>query len=252
MAEPQNTFPDGFPKDPHAAVTASDTLSPTEKAEWYIWLQTATREQKAELVEILHSMWQERNAPVGGGKRSITQPNATREDYLRVWLEILQAEIDSKSDPEVVYPLLAQHQDKLDLTFAEIITQWFEAEIDPNNSRKNQDLARHLHNFAIDINQFPLGSRANNLEIAIASYHKALQIYTRAAFPEQWAKTQMNLGIAYQHRIRGERGENLETAIASYHKALQIYTRAAFPQDWAMTQMGLGNAYRNRIRGERG
>jgi tetratricopeptide (TPR) repeat protein len=61
----------------------------------------------------------------------------------------------------------------------------------------------------------------------------------------------MNLGTAYQNRIRGERAENLEEAIAAYNRALQISTREDFPQDWAMTQMNLGNAYKDRIRGER-
>jgi hypothetical protein len=38
-----------------------------------------------------------------------TQPNATPEDYLRFLMAVLQAEVDSNSDPKVVYPLLAQH-----------------------------------------------------------------------------------------------------------------------------------------------
>ncbi|MDB9313848.1 CHAT domain-containing protein, partial [Spirulina sp. CS-785/01] len=76
-------------------------------------------------------------------------------------------------------------------------------------------------------------------------------VYTRTAFPEQWAKTQNNLANAYLYRIRGERAENLEQAIAAYDAALEVRTRTAFPEQWAMTQNNLGNAYRNRIRGER-
>lgn len=41
-----------------------------------------------------------------------------------------------------------------------------------------------------------------------------LQVYTREAFPQQWATTQNNLAIAYRDRIRGERADNLEQAIA--------------------------------------
>ncbi|MEW5719990.1 MAG: CHAT domain-containing tetratricopeptide repeat protein, partial [Chloroflexota bacterium] len=95
------------------------------------------------------------------------------------------------------------------------------------------------------------GERADNLEQAIAHYELALQVRTRAAFPEQWATTQNNLANAYNNCIRGERADNLEQAIAHYELALQVYTRAAFPTDWAMTQNNLATTYNNRIRGER-
>jgi CHAT domain-containing protein len=95
------------------------------------------------------------------------------------------------------------------------------------------------------------GERADNLEQAIAASTLALQVYTREAFPQQWAMTQNNLAIAYLYRIRGERADNLEQAIAASTLALQVYTREAFPQEWAMTQNNLATAYRDRIRGER-
>jgi CHAT domain-containing protein len=87
--------------------------------------------------------------------------------------------------------------------------------------------------------------------MAIASYSAALEVYTRQAFPQDWAMTQNNLATAYRNRILGEKAQNIEMAIASYSAALEVYTRQAFPQDWAMTQNNLGNAYRNRILGEK-
>jgi tetratricopeptide (TPR) repeat protein len=95
------------------------------------------------------------------------------------------------------------------------------------------------------------GERAENLEQAIFHYQQALDVYTRQAYPEQWARTQHNLGNAYLERIRGERAENLEQAIFHYQQALDVYTRQAYPEQWAMTQNNLGNAYLYRIRGER-
>ncbi|MFB2836257.1 CHAT domain-containing protein [Floridanema evergladense] len=187
-----------------------------------------------------------------GGEGGETQGNATGEEYFNFLMGLLQVEIDSDSDPKVVYPFLAQHQDKLDLTFGEILTQWFHSELDPNNLEKNQALASLLNSIAIDIKNFPLGRRSHNLEIAIASYQAALTVYTPTAFPEQWAMTQNNLGNAYSDRIKGERGENLENAIASYQAALTVYTPTAFPEQWATTQNNLGNAYLYRIKGERG
>lgn len=49
--------------------------------------------------------------------------------------------------------------------------------------------------------------RAENLEHAIAHYEQALTVYTREAYPEQWALSQHNLANAYRERIRGERAE---------------------------------------------
>ncbi len=77
------------------------------------------------------------------------------------------------------------------------------------------------------------GERADNLEKAIAAYNLSLEVYTRDAFPEDWAMTQNNLGTAYSDRIRGERADNLEKAIAAYNFRSKL---EAFPEDWATTK----------------
>jgi hypothetical protein len=53
------TYPDGFPKSPQEAIEFSYFLSESEKQEWRDWLSTATPEQENELIDILHSMWQD-------------------------------------------------------------------------------------------------------------------------------------------------------------------------------------------------
>ena len=99
--------------------------------------------------------------------------------------------------------------------------------------------------------QFPLGSKATNVEISIVGYETLLTVFTRDNYPEIWAMIQNNLGIAYSDRISGDKAENVEKAIAAYEKALQVRTREAFPIDWAGTQNNLGNAYWKRISGDR-
>jgi len=89
------------------------------------------------------------------------------------------------------------------------------------------------------------------VEKAIACYKYALQVRTREAFPEDWATTQINLGNAYQARIRGDKVENVEKAIACYKAALQIYTHEAFPAEWARIKYSLGGAYQIRIQGNK-
>ncbi|NEO65524.1 MAG: hypothetical protein F6J98_36095, partial [Moorea sp. SIO4G2] len=76
----------------------------------------------------------------------------------------------------------------------------------------------------------------DNLEIAIAQYQLALEVYTKPDFPEEWARTLYNLGNAYSNRIVGETTENLENAIACYEHASEIFTRDYFPEDWENLQ----------------
>jgi CHAT domain-containing protein len=173
------------------------------------------------------------------------------ETYGQFLLEILQATADSNGDAEVIYPLLATNTDKLNDIFADLLHRWATntlAEAEPDTA---EYIAEVISNFSNLIQQFPLGSKASNMEIAITGYKIALTVYTRSAFPEQWAMTQNNLGNAYGNRILGERAENIESAIAAFSAALEVRTRSAFPEKWAMTQNNLAIAYGDRILGER-
>lgn len=58
-----------------------------------------------------------------------------------------------------------------------------------------------------------------------------------------WAKTQGNLGVAWENLPTGDRAANLGKAIACYELALEVYTRAAHHVDWAGTQLNLGVAF---------
>ena len=172
------------------------------------------------------------------------------EEYQEFLLEVLQAEAES-NDPAVVYPILQRRQHLLDDIFAQQLQQWARNVFSQGKAEDVATIAGVIQNLCLDISEFPLGSRANNLEIAITGYHTVLELYTREAFPEYWAGTQNNLGNAYQNRIRGERADNLEKAIAAYNLSLEILTRDSFPEAWATTQNNLGAAYQTRIRGER-
>ena len=78
-----------------------------------------------------------------------------------------------------------------------------------------------------------------------------MKVYTFEAFPQDWARTQNNLGEAYRNRIKGNKTENLERAITALNEALKVLTFDAFPQDWAGTQNNLALAYSDRIIGEK-
>ncbi|MEG4627932.1 CHAT domain-containing protein [Microcoleus sp. w1-18aA5] len=170
------------------------------------------------------------------------------QEYEKFIRELLQAEADSKLNIKVIYSMLAQRQHLLNDRFAEILQQVTQNLI-VEHPEAIESILPYIANLSIDISEFPLGKRANNIEIAITGY----QIVLKNSEPgsENWAATQNNLATAYAKRIRGEKAQNIEQAMASYNKALSVYTRDAFPQDWAMTQNNLGEAYYSRIRGEK-
>ncbi|WP_414570243.1 CHAT domain-containing protein [Nostoc sp. CCY 9925] len=170
--------------------------------------------------------------------------------YFQFLMEVLQATAESNSEAQVVYPLLAKSIDKLDEMLAEILRQWGTNRLGEAEADVAQSIAGDIGNFSNLIQQFPLGNKASNMEIAITGYKVALTVYTRKAFPYEWAAAQNNLASAYSDRITGDIAENLERAIACYQNALKVTTFEVFPYDWAMTQNNLGLAYSNRIRGD--
>jgi len=93
--------------------------------------------------------------------------------------------------------------------------------------------------------------RAGSFAAAIPLYQSALTFFTQEGYPEDWAGTQNNLGIAYGALPAGDRAQNLANAIACYQAALRVYTETDFPADWAMTQNNLGTAYGDLPTGDR-
>jgi hypothetical protein len=88
------------------------------------------------------------------------------------------------------------------------------------------------------------------LNQAVAAFRRALEVYTRATFPQQWATTQHNLGTALSEQARhnnGKSGPDLwAQAVAALRSALEVRSRATVPQDWAATQNRFADGERQR------
>ena len=93
--------------------------------------------------------------------------------------------------------------------------------------------------------------RADAVEEAIRCYERALEVMTRDAMPVARAVAMMNMGLAYDKRIRGNRADNIEETIRCHERALEVFTRETMPAEWAEATMNLGNAYYSRILGDR-
>ena len=118
--------------------------------------------------------------------------------------------------------MLAQNTDKLDGVFAEILRRWGTNRLEKAKAYEAKYVAAVIFSFSNLIAQFPLGSKANNMEIAITGYEVALTVRLKEALPLDWAETQHNLGNAYLYRILGNRADNLEVAIAVNTAALEV------------------------------
>jgi CHAT domain-containing protein len=172
------------------------------------------------------------------------------QEYENFILELLQTE-ESCNGLAAVYPILKQRQHLLNARFAEMLQQVASNLIAarPEEIEYIEYIVALIENLSVHISEFPLGIRANNIEIAIAGYQIVLS--HRESGSADWAATQNNLAIAYSDRIRGEKAQNIEGAIECYTNALSVYTRDAFPEKWAQTQNNLAAAYKNRIMGEK-
>jgi CHAT domain-containing protein len=168
--------------------------------------------------------------------------------FLRATLQLI-AESQGNA-AESVYPFWQQNQDKLIPELITVLNEWTTKTLAEVSGEQAQSIAGGVVIFGNLIQEFSLGNKAVNLELAINAYQLALTVYTREDFPVQWATTQNNLGAAYSDRILGDKAENLEAAINSYNLALIVRTQKDFPVDWATTQNNLGLAYSDRILGD--
>jgi hypothetical protein len=80
---------------------------------------------------------------------------------------------------------------------------------------------------------------------AIACYNATLRVYTEKDFPQDWARTQNNLGIAWSNLPSGNRDENLRRAIDCYEAALRVYTEKDFPCDYKTVRQNVLDVHSN-------
>jgi CHAT domain-containing protein len=176
---------------------------------------------------------------------------ADSEDYSQADLDFLNALMEAeRDDSSQVQQLFAQNLQRLTPQLGAIM-KWLMAQVLEQQPETAEYHAALIENIVFRLFNFPLGNRAQNLEIVLAGYAAVLTARTKKNNPEKWAQTQNNLAIAYSNRIKGDRAENLELSLACHQSALEIYTKADLPINWATTQNNLAIAYSNRIRGDK-
>ncbi len=174
-----------------------------------------------------------------------------QQAYFDFLMKLLLVAAKSEGNDKLFYPLFIENIELLNEEFALYLRIKVNHFYEEYEFQQCLTLAAILTLISEAIQKFPQGSKANNLEIAIAGYEAALPILSHHENPIVWAAAQNHLAVAYTARIRGDRAFNIERAIQSYQNTLQVHTRINLPAEWARTQMNLGNAYSNRIEGDR-
>ena len=112
-------------------------------------------------------------------------------------------------------------------------------------------MRRFQHELAIARLEHLNAERNQQVDSALVACEAALQVYTLAHYPSQYASVQVTLGNVYRERAVGTQGGDFERAIACYHEALRVFTLADFPYEYAQAHHGLGQTYQLRSEGAR-
>ncbi len=124
----------------------------------------------------------------------------------------------------------------------------------------SEEWAKTQHSLGTAYRHRIKGDPAENLELSLNYYHKALDVYTPDADTDadkiRWADIQNNLANTYndlaniyRERIEKNPAANQERAIACCHNALSVYFRFSRWEAWAITQNNLALIYKDRIWG---
>ena len=190
------------------------------------------------------------NFPVEWG---IIQNNLNHvcRDQKAIFLQESLQLIENNQGKAGVYEFWQMNIDQIDASLIQIMPDIASQILEAEGKENRVPIARTFGEFGYLLQEFPLGNRKINLELAIAIFQVCANFVTLDESPNTWVLTQNNLGAAYVKRIAGDRRENIEQAIQFYQASMEPYGREGWPDHWARIQQGLGYAYRNRIEGNR-
>jgi tetratricopeptide (TPR) repeat protein len=100
------------------------------------------------------------------------------------------------------------------------------------------------NNLALAYLAMPMAEAGDQLRmgIAVQSLREALKIYTKDAYPEQWASAQLNLANALQYIPTSHPEENLVRAVEIYDEILSVRSKAFDPVGYARLLANQANA----------
>jgi tetratricopeptide (TPR) repeat protein len=87
------------------------------------------------------------------------------------------------------------------------------------------------------------GGSADLLSRAIQAFERSLQVWTKAAFPDEWGLTQYNIGLAHEKLAEAGHSEASAPAVAAFQRALSVFDLDSRPVEWALAKLGIGDVH---------
>jgi tetratricopeptide (TPR) repeat protein len=180
-----------------------------------------------------------------------TELEVRQSQQLEFFLTVLQSIHDSKSDPNVVYPLLEQNLGLLDDGIVKVATNWLSSKLVSVDQNLQKFILVKVIHFCELLLGFSWGENSIMTELVIDLLTIVLKEFIDTEHHTTLALTQHNLGLAYSNRFCGVRAENLEKSIKHYLSALELFGTLDLRSHWAATQYSLALIYGKRIRGDK-
>ncbi|WP_353932197.1 hypothetical protein WJM97_06320 [Okeanomitos corallinicola TIOX110] len=149
---------------------------------------------------------------------AISTPETATTPEEAFLVEALQVCMRSFGNPQVIYPFFQENLELLNENFASWLRTWTNTICSRATFSQATRISAAVSTFSTVLQEFPVGSKASNLEIAIAGYEATAQMMSHELFIGPWGESQHNLAVAYCNRVRGDKAENIETAITCCEK----------------------------------
>ena len=74
-----------------------------------------------------------------------------------------------------------------------------------------------------------------------------MEVFTREAFPDEWADVQMQLCAAYMQRVEGSLRENMEKAMRCFDACKEVRSGETLPDDFVKKHCAKGAKARKML-----
>ena len=102
--------------------------------------------------------------------------NIDKEAYQRFFSTLMLTLVDSRDDRSILYKFFEEHLEYLNDFLVEFLEVWAEIQLPRMSQRQLKAIGLIIEHFGNSIQEFPLGQRRWNLEIAITCYKILLDI----------------------------------------------------------------------------
>ncbi len=127
-----------------------------------------------------------------------------------------------------------------------LITGWWERVKSFSRQEQPLEWAEAMFHLGNALQEVEVENRAENVELAILAYGKALAVRTRDAHRVLWAETMVNLANAWSRRARGDPGDNRRRAVQFLEGAVDALDPATEAESWGLASYNLGTTLLER------